>query len=168
MNVTEVRMQLVQQPENGKRRPTQIKAFCSVTLDRLLVIHNVKVIEGPGGFFISFPSVPVTDKCPFCRRRNALTARFCCACGAQLDSNRGKSPCGQCHGDCYVGEGKDRRRCRRCGGSGLVTLYSDVAHPINTGLRDRFEDAILDAYWREVDHPGSVQPLWREQEREVV
>ena len=48
MEVTEVRISL--------RDEEKLKAFANVTFDGDFVIRGVKVIQGPGGYFVSMPS----------------------------------------------------------------------------------------------------------------
>ena len=48
MEVTEVRISL--------RGEEKLKAFANVTFDEEFVIRGVKVIQGPGGYFVSMPS----------------------------------------------------------------------------------------------------------------
>ena len=48
MDITEVRISL-----KGEDR---LKAFANVTLDGEFVVRGVKVIAGPGGYFVSMPS----------------------------------------------------------------------------------------------------------------
>jgi len=48
MEITEVRISL-----KGEEK---LKAFANVTLDNEFVVRGVKVIQGPGGFFVSMPS----------------------------------------------------------------------------------------------------------------
>lgn len=50
MNITEVRIRLVDKEDS------KLKAVASMTLDECFVIHDIKVIEGEQGFFISMPS----------------------------------------------------------------------------------------------------------------
>lgn len=50
MNITEVRIWLVQK-ENSK-----LKGIASVTLFDAIVIHDIKIIEGAEGLFIAMPS----------------------------------------------------------------------------------------------------------------
>ena len=50
MQVTEVRIKKVGVDVGGK-----VLAYASVTLDRQLVIHNIRVINGKDGAFIAMP-----------------------------------------------------------------------------------------------------------------
>ena len=48
MEITEIRITL--------REDEKLKAFASITLDNMIVIRGLKVIEGSGGTFIAMPS----------------------------------------------------------------------------------------------------------------
>ena len=50
MNITEIRVRLV------KKEGSKLKAVASMTIDECFVIHDIKVIEGTEGLFISMPS----------------------------------------------------------------------------------------------------------------
>lgn len=49
MEITDIRLKKVD--STGR-----LKAYVTVTFDDMLVIHNIKVIEGMGGNFIAMPS----------------------------------------------------------------------------------------------------------------
>ena len=50
MNITEIRVRLV------KKEETKLKAVASITIDGCFVVHDIKVIQGNEGLFISMPS----------------------------------------------------------------------------------------------------------------
>ena len=50
MNITEVRVRLV------NKEDSKLKAVASMTIDGCFVIHDIKVIQGNEGLFISMPS----------------------------------------------------------------------------------------------------------------
>ena len=50
MEITEVRVRLV------KKEDSKLKAVASITIDDCFVVHDVKVISGTEGLFISMPS----------------------------------------------------------------------------------------------------------------
>lgn len=50
MNITEVRVRLVNKEES------KLKAVASMTIDNCFVVHDIKVIQGNEGMFISMPS----------------------------------------------------------------------------------------------------------------
>jgi stage V sporulation protein G len=125
MEITEVRVKLVD------RSGDRLKAFCTITFDNEFVVRDLKVIEGPDGFFIAMPSRKLTDHCPRCGAKNHLRASFCNECGAKLDSNR-----------CDMDE------------KGRAKLHADVAHPINARCRQKVQDAVVTAYKQEVEDSG--------------
>lgn len=130
MQVSEVRVKLM------GRQSERLKAFCSVTFDGQFVVRDVKVIEGTNGLFVAMPSRQLSDRCPACRNKNTLRARFCSECGARLDESRAMRD-----------------------GQGRLKLHVDIAHPINTACREAIEKAIVEAYHEEVEraaHPDYV------------
>lgn len=137
MEITEVRVKLV------KDTSDQLKAFCSITLDGLFVIRDLKVIERRTGFFVAMPSRKVSDRCPKCRYKNHIRARFCNECGEELRSARG----------------------------GRVKLYVDVAHPINSECRQLVQQRVIDAFEEEFERakePGYVGQDYDETDGDVL
>ena len=132
MNITEVRVKLVS--DNTER----LKAFCSITLDGAYVIRDLKVIEGVTGPFVAMPSRKLADRCPKCGNKNHLRARYCNDCGARLKEDRAP---------------RDSQ--------GRVKLHADVAHPINTTCREQIQQAVIEAYQKEIDASG--QPDYQPQ-----
>ncbi len=116
MNITEVRVKRLE------HRSDRLRAFCSITIDDELVVHDLRVIEGRKGLFIAMPSRKITDNCPSCGGKNHLRAEFCNSCGSGLDKERA-------------------RKKEKC--------HVDVAHPIVTSCRDKIKEAVLDAYRKE-------------------
>lgn len=49
MKVTDVRIRKITRDE-------KMKAIVSVTLNDQFVIHDIRIIEGPNGFFVAMPS----------------------------------------------------------------------------------------------------------------
>ena len=121
MQITEVKVRLV---EDSTER---LRAFCTVTLDREFVVRDIKIIDGAKGLFVAMPSRKITDHCAKCNAKNHLRAKFCNECGARLPGMRTPDPA--------EGSGK---------------LHVDVAHPINSECRSRFQAAILAGYDEEV------------------
>lgn len=80
MQITDVRIRRVE--KEGK-----MKAVVSITIDEEFVVHDIKIIEGEKGLFITMPSRKAAD-----------------------------------------GE------------------YRDIAHPINSGTRERIQKLILEKY----------------------
>ena len=50
MNITEVRIRLV------TKEDSKLKAVASMTIDGCFVVHDIKVVSGNEGMFISMPS----------------------------------------------------------------------------------------------------------------
>ena len=50
MEVTEVRIKLINNPED------RLRGFCSVTFDNCFVVRDLKIIEGNSGPFVAMPS----------------------------------------------------------------------------------------------------------------
>jgi stage V sporulation protein G len=120
--ITEVRIKLVE--ENSER----LLAFCSITLDKAFVVRDLKIIEGTKGIFIAMPSRKLTDRCPRCGSKNHLRARFCNNCGLHMDENRAPRDA-----------------------DGRAKLHADIAHPINSKMRQRMQAVIVRAYDDEVE-----------------
>ena len=121
MNITEIRVKLV--PGGNDK----LRGFASMTIDDALVIRDLKVIEGNRGLFVAMPSRKLHDRCPRCRGKNPLRARYCNDCGAGLREERG---------------GLD--------GRGRVRLYADIAHPIHQEGRDQVQARVVDGFHREL------------------
>ena len=54
MNITDVRIRLVNNDE-------KLKAVASITIDNEFVVHDLKVINGKEGFFLSMPRRKVNE-----------------------------------------------------------------------------------------------------------
>lgn len=50
MKISDIRIKLVEKDDS------KLKAFASITIDDCFVVHDIKVIEGKEGYFISMPS----------------------------------------------------------------------------------------------------------------
>ena len=50
MNITDIRIRLVNKDDS------KLKAVASFTIDDAFIVHDVKIIEGTNGYFISMPS----------------------------------------------------------------------------------------------------------------
>ena len=140
MEITAVRVKLVLDSTE------RLRAFCSVTFDGEYVVRDLKIIEGTNGLFVAMPSRKLTDRCPKCRSKNHLRAKFCNECGAKLNENRA---------------GRDS--------AGRTKLHADVAHPINARCRERIQNAIVEAYEQESERakePGYKPPRLDEDDYE--
>jgi len=132
MNITEVRVKITED------RSDKLQAFCSITIENGFVIRDLKIIEGAKGPFVAMPSRKLTDRCPKCGGKNHLRASYCNDCGARLSGDRAA---------------RDDQ--------GRAKLHADIAHPINSEMRETLQRLILDAYRQEVERsklPGYVPP----------
>jgi stage V sporulation protein G len=133
VDITEVRIKLMEDNSGSNER---LQAFCSITFDDMFVIRDLKIIEGAKGFFVAMPSRKLTDRCSHCGTKNHLRSRFCNQCGARLDENRAIRDA-----------------------DGRAKLHADIAHPINSGAREKIQSAVLEAYADELERskmPGYV------------
>jgi len=126
VEISEVKVKLM------RDRSDRLKAFCSVTIDREFVIRDLKIIEGTKGMFVAMPSRKITDKCATCGSKNHLKAKYCNECGGRLDENRASRDA-----------------------DGRAKLHADIAHPINSGCRERMQAKIVEAYDEEVQASSS-------------
>ncbi len=138
MEITEVRVKLV---EKSRER---LRAFCSITFDGAFVIRDLKIIGSGAGdsVFVAMPSRKLCDRCPRCRSKNHLRAKFCNECGHSLG---------------------DRRTARNS--HGRAKIHADVAHPINTECREMIQAAVIKAYHEELERsklPGYRPPKFDE------
>jgi stage V sporulation protein G len=120
VEISEVRVKLVRDDTE------RLRAFCSITLDDVFVVRDLKVIEGIKGPFVAMPSRKLADRCPKCGGKNHLRARHCNECGTRLRDDRAP---------------RDAQ--------GRVKLHADVAHPINTACRERIQEEVIQAYQAE-------------------
>lgn len=133
MTITEVRIKLVD--ANDTHGDDRLRAFASVTFDDAFVVRDLKIVCGTAGLFLAMPSRKIADRCE-CGVKNHLRARYCNACGGQLDTERAP---------------RDDR--------GRAKLHADVAHPIHRFMRDYMTVEVLAAYEQELEaakHPGYV------------
>ena len=50
MKITDIRIRLIQNDDS------KLKAVASITIDDCFVVHDIKVLEGNQGYFVSMPS----------------------------------------------------------------------------------------------------------------
>lgn len=55
MKISDIRIRLV------TKEDSKLKAVASITIDECFVVHDIKVIEGKEGYFISMPSRKTPD-----------------------------------------------------------------------------------------------------------
>lgn len=123
MEISDVRVKLIEEPND------RLKAVCSITLDEVFVVRDLKVVEGTSGLFVAMPSRKLTAHCPRCRSKNHLRARFCNDCGSKLPPPR-------------TGGGDPESRTK---------LHRDIAHPINTEFRELVQERVIQAFHQELE-----------------
>jgi stage V sporulation protein G len=131
MEITEIRVFL----KEGQDK--KLKAYTTVTFDNVLVIRNIKVIQGAEGLFIAMPSRKLKAACLKCHFKNEVGSRFCNKCGASLPSVQSPETSDEDHDS--------------------KTQHRDIAHPITKEFREYMQKKILDAYQREAA-AGPGQP----------
>ncbi len=127
MTITDVRIKLASPTSNPL-------AYAAIEFDRMFVLHDLKVIEGAKGVFVSMPSRRKMHRCPECQHKNFLLSKFC----------------NECAGPLVPPEHDPENR---------LSLYADVGHPINARCRSAIEKAVIDAYESELKRsflPGYV------------
>ncbi len=123
--ISEVRIRLVDQKQSDE----SLQAFVNITIDRALVIKDLKIILKSGKQFVAMPSRKIMDKCDGCGTKNHVRAHFCNDCGVPLADNRAR---------------KDT--------SGRSFLFTDTVHPIHAECRENFTFIILSAYQAAIRH----------------
>ena len=122
MEVTEVRIKLINNPED------RLRGFCSVTFDNCFVVRDLKIIEGNSGPFVAMPSRKLTDHCSKCHSKNHLRANYCNQCGTKLVHGRIEHDSG-----------------------GRAKLYADVAHPVNAACREKIQRHVVEELEKELE-----------------
>jgi stage V sporulation protein G len=122
MEISEVRVRLIDDPN------ARLKAFCSITLDEVFVIRDLKIVDGVNGPFVAMPSRRIMNPCRKCGQKNHLRARYCNDCGAKLS---------------MAPVPKDA--------DGNPKLHRDVAHPISADFREVIQRRVLEAYLAEAE-----------------
>ncbi len=104
-----------------------LRAFAEIVLDGDFAVHDLKIIDGRNGLFVSMPSRKLMMHCEACETKNAKRSLYCNQCGAKL--------CQETPLD--VDSGNDREE-----------LYCDVAHSITSDTRETIREAVLSEYFR--------------------
>lgn len=55
MKISDVRIRLMQNDD------TKLKAVASITIEDCFVVHDIKILEGANGYFVSMPSKKTPD-----------------------------------------------------------------------------------------------------------
>lgn len=127
MRVTSVRVTLTERTDG------QLRAFCAIVLDGEFAIHDVKVVDGHSGLFVSMPSRKAHTHCPACEKRSDLLANYCQHCGRRMPA--------------------PEIPLREDGGG---KLHFDIAHPITHECRAAIHAAVIEAYMAAVKEQHGV------------
>jgi len=133
MEINEVRIFL----KEGQDR--KLKAYATITFDKVFVVRNAKVIEGTRGLFVAMPSRRLKESCPKCNFKNVVRSKYCNQCGAGLPQ--------------YV----EPKPIAAADNSQRQSEHRDIAHPITSDFRDYIQKKVLAAYEEEKQR-GSVRP----------
>ena len=123
MNITDIKVKLMDD------RNDKLAAFCSIIIDDSFIIQDLKIIRRPQGTFVAMPSRKLADKCPRCGGKNHLRARYCNDCGTRLIEDRAPIDA-----------------------NGRATLHADIAHPLNSVIREMLQRRVLAAYAMELEN----------------
>ena len=124
MEITEIRVF----PKEGQDK--KLKAYATVTFDNVLVIRNIKVIQGADALFIAMPSRKLKAACPKCHFKNEVGSKFCNKCGAGLPAIQTPEGTGEEDWD-------------------VKSQHRDIAHPITKEFREYLQGKILNAFKNE-------------------
>lgn len=123
MNITQVRVQLA--------REQRLRGYCSIVIEGVFVIRDLKIIDGKTGLFVAMPQREIRARCYSCEGKNSLRSKFCGHCGVSL-----RKP------------DKDAQQ-----------LQADIVHPIHHQGRAALHEAIMREYHAELarsQQPGYV------------
>ena len=136
MEITEVRIFL----KEGQDK--KLKAYATLTFDKVFVVRNVKVIEGTKGLFVAMPSRRLKESCPKCHFKNVVRSKYCNQCGSALPMFEQKP----------IVPGDNRQ---------IQSEHRDIAHPITSDFREYIQKRVLDAYEAELKKGPSHPPASR-------
>ena len=121
MHITEIRIKLA----GGDRSKQRLRAFCTVTFDNMLIVRDLKILEGERGYFVAMPNRKATFRCPQCNTKNASGSHYCNNCGLEISRY-----------DPNI----------RALAETPSKMYVDVVHPVNSNGREFIHATILQAY----------------------
>ena len=124
MEITEVRIFL----KEGQDK--KLKAYATLTFDKVFVVRNAKVIDGTKGLFVAMPSRRLKESCPKCHFKNVVRSKYCNQCGSALPMFEQKP----------VIQGDNTQR---------QSEHRDIAHPITSDFREYIQKRVLEAYEEE-------------------
>ncbi len=119
MEITDTSVKLIQPLRRGR-----VLCVATVTFDNSFVVRNIRLLEGPKGYFLAMPSQVLSTKCRRCNRKNPIRSNYCNLCGSRLPEER--IPI-----DPQTGKSR---------------IHQDIAHPIRTELREKIQTAIVEEY----------------------
>ncbi len=135
MEITEVRIFL----KEGQDK--KLKAYATLTFDKVFVVRNAKVIDGTKGLFVAMPSRRLKESCPKCHFKNVVRSKYCNQCGATLPVFEQKP----------IPQGDNSQR---------QSEHRDIAHPITSDFREYIQKKVLEAYEEEKkkgpSHPAAA------------
>jgi len=134
MEITEVRIFL----KEGQDK--KLKAYATLTFDKVFVVRNVKVIEGNKGLFVAMPSRRLKDSCPKCGFKNVMRSKYCNQCGTSLPIVEAKP----------MNPAEDALR---------QSEHKDIAHPITAEFREYIQNKVLQSYDEEKKTGTSPRPV---------
>ena len=118
MQITGVKIKLC-----GRIDGENLQATASVLFDDSLVVKDVKIIRTDTKLFVAMPSRKATSRCPSCKMKNKVDAKYCNRCG-HVQPPQAAGP--------------------------ARNLHADIAHPTTAVFRQYIETTILQAYEQEV------------------
>jgi stage V sporulation protein G len=89
VEITDVQVKLADHA-NGR-----LRAYCSIVLDHVFVVREIKVIDGTNGLFVAMPTRTIQRRCQECVAKSDVDVGFCTQCGAKQPS----PPEGRKHAD---------------------------------------------------------------------
>jgi len=110
-----------------------ILGFATLEFNDVLVIRDLRLLEGRRRIFVAMPSKKIGDGCSQCRAKNHVLARYCNECGTRLANNRA-AICDD----------------------GRAMLHADIVFPISRELRAEIERRVIEAYF---DQVGRSEPI---------
>lgn len=127
MEITEIKVHLKDSTKS------KLKAFVTITFDNQFVVRDLKIIDGKKGLFVAMPSTKVTEPCPGCGRKNAVRSHYCSNCGRELELSK------------ELENNSD------------VEEHRDIAHPINTQMRDYIQNLVMKEFRQEMEKSAVSQ-----------
>lgn len=73
---------------NNNYHERKLLCYATITLDKVVVIRDCKLLWIDGRYVLDFPSKKKTEHCPQCKRKNYLNANYCNECGVGLQPKR--------------------------------------------------------------------------------